>query len=251
MRSDSGHELAELVLRTSQSPIMIWDPDGRPAAFNQAYCDVFGYSVEEAGALRIADLIHPDDLELSLEELAARPADDPSGIKFHYRFLVKNGRVLHVDGQAVGMLLGDRMALLVEYRDVTEQTVTRAALEELEERYRRIVDRAPLAIFTTDSDNRFSSANPICLKLLGCSLEQLKALTPFDLVPSAYREQAAALAEARNWSDSRNPRTFEIPIKHGDGSSSWCEITLLPRFDEESTFLGLDASPGISRSSAS
>jgi len=173
----AGHELAELVLRTAQSPIVIWDTGGRPVAFNQSFCDTFGYSPEEARTLTHSALIHADERELVRASVAERAPGDHSRRTFRRRLIARDGRIVHVEGSSVGLPMGDQTALLVEYRDVTAQTVARLMLEELEARYQRIFERAPIAIFTTTSDNRIDFANPACLELLGRTPEELSQLT--------------------------------------------------------------------------
>ncbi|MFW5807198.1 MAG: PAS domain S-box protein, partial [Spirochaetota bacterium] len=54
---------------------------------------------------------------------------------------------------------------------------SRRALEESEERYRRIVDDAPIGIATVDSDGRFRTANPFLRNWLGYSERELRELS--------------------------------------------------------------------------
>lgn len=70
--------------------------------------------------------------------------------------------------------------------EVTDGTVA-AQDRELEQKYRRIIDEASDAIYIADKDGRFLEANPSTTTLLGYSLDELRSLTVFDIIPESHR----------------------------------------------------------------
>ncbi|MFP4012262.1 MAG: PAS domain S-box protein, partial [Spirochaetaceae bacterium] len=97
---------------------------------------------------------------------------------------------------------------------------SRRALEESEERYRRIVDDAPIGIATVDSDGRFRTANPFLRDWLGYSERELRELSVNEVTSSEDHDSAMRLiGELKRCSDEA--LRLEQRCIRRDGSLVW------------------------------
>ncbi len=122
----------QALVQHSSDVIMILDPDGTIRYASPSMALVFGHDPATLAAVRIASLLHPDDLSAArefLEELARSNGPRTGGatpvvLKREWRFRHANGTWLTVDN--VGTNLLDEpviRGLVLNTRDVTEQSV--------------------------------------------------------------------------------------------------------------------------------
>jgi len=112
-------------------------------------------------------------------------------------------------------------ALLRLKRVQDDLRAANARLQEREERYRRLFNVSPDALFLIAADGRFSDANQVALDRYGYSLAELRMMTPADLAATPeLREQALARVQAAlqgpnrfQWRHrTRNGRDFPVEI---------------------------------------
>lgn len=228
-------EIARLFLETAQSPIVVWDQDGRPILFNAAAGRGFEYSPDELRELSILDLVHPDE-HCEVRALQdALEAGDFSERQFRSRMVTRRGRTLFMDCTMSPLPIGGgRIGFTVDYRDVTSEVEAQAQLQLQEELYRGVFENAGIAIFTTDSHNRFFTANTSCLELLGTTMSELRAKTPMDFVHPDYRRQAFELGGEGRAGEAIS----ELPVRMADGRYVWLEVRMYNRYRAEGRFDG-------------
>lgn len=109
-------------------------------------------------------------------------------------------------------------------------------LEESREKFRRIVDLAPVLLWTTGVDGRVGYFNRFCLDFRGRTLEQeigtgwLEGMHPDDLEQS-MRSYLSAYAEHR-------PFRAEFRLRRADGEYRWVLDNATPCFDASGAFTG-------------
>lgn len=81
---------------------------------------------------------------------------------------------------------GQRSAVLLTVRDVTEQVKAQKALRASEARYRGLFEASRDGIAYTTLKGRVVDANPSFLKMLGYTLEEIQQLTYMDLTPRKW-----------------------------------------------------------------
>ena len=123
-----------------------------------------------------------------------------------------NNTIIHdAAGQPIGVFsIGE---------DVTEQQRTNAALQESEERYRRLVEGLPLGLYRSTPEGQLTFCNPMVLELLGLkSLEEASQvnLNQYDFGPSYSREDFRARMEAEGVVYG-----MEYPWTMRDGTQLW------------------------------
>jgi len=105
----------------------------------------------------------------------------------HYR---KNGEMLHVEESTSAIIneFNEITQVVLVSRDVTNRKLTKEALRESEERYRRLVELSPDAIFI-QCDGKVAFINPAGVKLFGAAgAEQLMGKPALDFIHPDHRE---------------------------------------------------------------
>ncbi len=92
---------------------------------------------------------------------------------------------------AVIVLGATLSALISRRREVETRVRAEAALSESEQRYRRLVDRLPDAVFVADADGTVTFANPSACELVGREADEISGLSYSDLVTPAHVTRVA------------------------------------------------------------
>ncbi len=116
--------------------------DGLFRYVNPALAQIFGYAREELVDGRgPRDLVHPDDWPLVRENLRRRIQGEVEAVRYEFRGVRRDGRVIHVEVHGARTLYQGRPAILGTLVDVTERKEAEAAqrrlAQELEERVRQ------------------------------------------------------------------------------------------------------------------
>ena len=156
---------------------------------NDTMLGMFGFSREEA--LRMT----PNDSSLgsspysateALQWIAKAVAEGPQ--VFEWQARKKSGELFWVEvALKVAEISGQRRVLAL-VRDITERKRAVQALRESEDRYRRLIECSPDAIFV-QSEGRIAFINSVGLKLLGASQpEQIIGKPMLELVHPDWRD---------------------------------------------------------------
>jgi PAS domain S-box-containing protein len=144
--------------------------------------------------------------------------------------------ILLVGGLIVS-LVGEKMrrSRSRERRQAQELAGTNAVLGESEEKYRRIVETATEGIVMADAEARMVFVNDRWSEIFGCSPEEARHVTLFDLI---FPEDRAQMAE--RWESRKRGRkeSYEFRFRRKDGSPVWLLVGVAPRLDSEGRFLG-------------
>jgi two-component system, cell cycle sensor histidine kinase and response regulator CckA len=193
--SERGYRL---LFENNPHPMWVYDLDTlRFLAVNETATERYGYSQQEFLGLTIKD-IHPAEELPRLHENVARASPDPeeSGL---WRHRTKDGRPLEVRVTSRPIEFGGRRARLVLALDVTEAQRSEAALRDSEEKYRRLVEISPVAMWISDAFT-VTFANPAALRILGARTPgQVVGRSVFDFVHPDYhaevRERVARMVD--------------------------------------------------------
>ncbi|BEU96654.1 GGDEF domain-containing protein [Acidovorax sp. DW039] len=101
--------------------VCIVDVDSRIVFVSPAFERIFGYAPEEAVGLRMLDLVHPDDREVTSEQ-AHRIMQGTLQLQFENRYIRKDGSVAHILWTA--RWLPERQLRIAVAHDITERKRT-------------------------------------------------------------------------------------------------------------------------------
>jgi PAS domain S-box-containing protein len=156
---------------------LLADRSGRLIDVNSAASELLGYSRDELLAMRVRDVIGPDDttqLEADQSTLIAHGALRTSALALRR----KDGSILPVEISA-NLLSDGRWQAFA--RDITERLRIRNEREEALERFRLTVDEAPIGMAMVALDGRFIRVNNVLCEITGYTPEELKKLTFQDI----------------------------------------------------------------------
>ncbi|MFO0947325.1 MAG: PAS domain S-box protein [Planctomycetota bacterium] len=176
------------VFENADTGIAISDASGRLLECNPAYCKLLGYTPKELQSSSFASYIHPDDRERNLALIASLQKGEIPSFEIENRYRHKDGRSVWVH-KFTALLPKDSDApsnMMALVTDITERRAAEQSLRESEERYRKLMDVLPGAVFVHANDE-IVFCNPAFVRLMGVErADALLGKSPFDIVPSDY-----------------------------------------------------------------
>lgn len=173
--------------------LCIADTNGRFLRVNPEWERTLGYKVEDLEGRRFLDLVHPDDIQATLEamrELAAQRVV----LGFVNRYRCKDGSYRFIEWRS--MPVGE--LIYAAARDITGHREVEHRLAESEERYRLLAETAEDIIIVHDLEGRILYANPAGLAVTGFLAEDLPGQRLVDvLTPDAREAHLARMARRR------------------------------------------------------
>lgn len=110
--------------------------------------------------------------------------------------------------------------------EIAERKRAEAALQESEEKYRKLVEESHDAIFIYH-DDRFLFTNGRMCRLTGYSREELSELRGSELIHKDDRKRVIEIVEDRN-REAEAPRVFQAKMVRSDGGIRLCEFAISP-----------------------
>jgi PAS domain S-box-containing protein len=133
-------------------------------------------------------------------------------------------------------LLRPEGGAIVKHLDISERKMTELALRESENRFRRMADSIPIAVWMSETDGRCSYVNQQWLDMTGRTFEQEAGIGWLDNVhPDDQGESMDTYMRAFN---ARQPFSVECRVRHHDGEFRWLLASGTPRYGPDGGFLG-------------
>jgi len=200
--------------------ILVLDPDADAILdANPAACRMLGYSREELLST-LPSTIHPGDTQLFHAFLRA-VQETGSGWTNELTCTTKARERLPSEISASAIEIGGRTAVVAAVRDVSERVRLRLALQESEERFRRMVENAGDAIFLLRTDGALHDINQQACDQLGCTREELLKLSVRDFTIEYDPERFRWIASELPYGETL---TIEKLHRRRDGSTYPAEI---------------------------
>lgn len=170
-------------------------------------------------------LTHPDDRKLLASAIEACLAGARQTPILELRFR-------HADGswrtfESVGTNLLDDPGvngIVFNSRDVTQRTLTEAALQKSEKRFRSAFDNAPIGLAIVGANDRFREVNRSLSELVGFDEGELLHLTLADITFEEDVDDSSELS-SRLWSGAIDKFQLEKRFVHKDGHIVWVDLT--------------------------
>lgn len=184
---------------------------------NPSLANTFGYSVEEViDKLGPLDLTYPDDRDLVKENIKKRIEGKVKDIRYEFRGLRKDGRIIYVEVHGTQIIYKDKPAIVGTLIDITERKEAEKALHLAEENFRHSFDESPIGIRIVNEEGKTIYANKALLDIYGYeSLDELINTSVSNrYTPESYEEFKKRRELRRQGIETPN---YEISIIRKDG----------------------------------
>jgi two-component system cell cycle sensor histidine kinase/response regulator CckA len=213
--------LFHVLVQNSSDAIVMLDADGAILFASESATRIGGWALEERIGRSAFETIHPDEVapaRARFEECLQRPGVPVAG---ESRVRHKDGTWRHIESIAVNRLDDPAIAaIVVNYRDVTDQRLAGEALRSSEQRLRHIVERAQDLIYYCDASGRFTYVNPTAARVMQYGEEELLGRHFFSLVSEEHRPGVAEFY--RRQIAEKTPTTYlEFPTVKKNGDTLW------------------------------
>jgi PAS domain S-box-containing protein len=233
----AGSEASFLQL-FQQSPlgITLTDPQThRYVDMNQTFLDLCGYTREELIGRSVLDF---DIWVNPAERIAAvrKVVSEGKVRDLEFQFRRKNGTVGTARASAELVEVGARTLLLGVAADITDRKNVEQALRESDKRFRLMADSAPVLVWLSGHDGRYTDVNLEWRRFTGRTLESAlgdgwtESIHPEDL--------SFALMTYRQSFESKRGFSSEYRMRRNDGVYRWLLDKGVPRFQEDGSFAG-------------
>jgi PAS domain S-box-containing protein len=211
---------------------------------------ITGYSTEEfiSGAVRVIDLIHPEDLNAVSSAIARLQTIPNHADELIYRIFRKDGQVSWVR-DLIRNTCGESgvpIAMQGIVYDITKEKEAEALLRRSEAQYRLLAENAKDVIWAVDTDFQFTYVSPSSVRMSGFTAEEVMNIPFAAMYTLESREMIREyISQASVWfreglvPEDQHTLTIESQRYRKDGSIIWVEVTTNVIFDEEGKPTGL------------
>ena len=183
-----SEERHRILVETVPSGIGEIDPFGTITFANEAYCSLYGYSMEEMIGKSILDLQASEATAKQLGDyLAFVKRERPPRAPWFSEERARDGKRINVQVDWNYKLddEGGVVGFIFVISDITEQRRAERALQESEERFRSLIEEASDAIFVHDFNGKFLQCNRQACASLGYTRDELLLMSVSDIDPDA------------------------------------------------------------------
>jgi PAS domain S-box-containing protein len=180
MKTDPGYNIMSVdelwaFYNSSNSFFCIIGTDGLLKHANPAYIKATGYSEQELFSKPYTDLIHPEDLQSSVEKIAEVNKGQPV-FSYRSRVITKNGSTRWYSWTAINSEEEGRVYCTGE--DCTEKK----EIEDEMERLSLVVKKTANGITITDKDRKILWVNEAFTKLTGYTIDEVIGKKPLEVL---------------------------------------------------------------------
>ena len=222
------------------------DEEGRWVFLNDATCEFFGKPRQELLGTDSRVLIHPEDLELSVQAIRKAAVTRQPIEGFVNRQVTPMGmRAVEWNASPFFDEDGRYAGIQMTGRDITQRKQMEEALRESETRYRLLAENTSDLIWTMDLGLRYTYMSPSVTHMRGYSVEEIvgstvaETMTPASL-EAARKTLAEELAmERMEQKDLQRSRKLELEMYCKDGSTIWTEMNMKFLRDSDGNPVGI------------
>lgn len=225
IQSEEREALLGGMLNEAPLSITIHSFDDRFLYVNAETARLHGYESEsEFMAISLADLDVPESSDKREERY--RRISRQGEATFEVRHYRKDGTEFPLEVIAKSITWKGQPAILSMARDISERQEAEAALRESEERFRSLVEFAPVAVLLM-RDGRYTYGNPAAADLLGLkNCDEIAGINALDTIAPEF---VGAVRDRIGKIDSgSNNAPMEMRIMRPSGEKVWTRSTSVP-----------------------
>lgn len=241
-----GEEYFRALIAHASDVITVLTRDGTIRYASPSAEKVLGYPPESLIGRNASDFMHPADTPTFGEAFADLIRHPGASEPFETRLRHRDGSWRIMEGVAANLLENPAVkGIVINVRDITSRKQAEAALQESEERFKRIAENAPDMIFRWSYARGFEYVSPASTEVVGYTPEEHYAdpglgyrNIHIDDIP-IYESVFSDLA------NPEGPRRYcVIRWIHKDGHIKHIEMRMTPIFDRRGDLIAIE---GIAR----
>ena len=199
--------------------------------FNDRLCEILGYSREELEALTWAEITHPEDLQLDVDQFERIMRDESDAYTMQKRYIRKDGSVVHAFIDVHCLRREDRSVevFIATVDDISEDVQARQALVDSKQRLKKVVVESPNPTIVLNEDGQIQLLSRSWCELSGYRAEQLTSVDDWlrlirsDAAAPKARAHIQTLFEAPGRVDEG-----DFPVRCADGSERIWAFSSMP-----------------------
>jgi len=219
--------------------------DGRFVDINQAFCDIVGYPKNALKKLSFTAITHPDDINVSFENINKLIAGQIDSYRIEKRYFHCDGHVVwaQVDTSLQRGLSGEPQYMIAQIEDITAHKRAEDALRESEEKLRTLIEAIPDPIQFKDGEGHWLASNAAARHAFGLDKIDCNGKSDEELSAIAHPSFREALLNCRKtdvqaWNTGGMSRLEEI-IPLDDGSKLFFDVIKKTLFHKDGERAGL------------
>jgi two-component system, cell cycle sensor histidine kinase and response regulator CckA len=177
-------------------------------------------SMEELIGKPVLDLVHPGYRQMIVERMKEVLSTKQTLPLLEEKFIRLDGSEVDVEVKALPVTFGNRPAVQLIVRDISERKQTEEALHESQLRYRAAVEQSNEGITIADLDGRYIMVNPAFCRMTGYSETELLSIRVIQLMP-----KRSSLKLFTRVADQHASGQREVELMRKDGSTFIALIT--------------------------
>ncbi len=228
------------LISNMHSAILAEDAERKIILVNQIFCDLFNVPLEPDqmkgfdcnDASEVSKVLFTDEQGFidRINELL-RNKKIVYGDVLH----MKDGRVLERDYLPVHEE-GEYNGHLWKYQDITDAMQTKASLQKVEEKYKKIIESLNVGLMEVDLEHNITKVYPAFCQMTGYSEYEILGENALKLL--ATDEDLLALKYQNNSRIQGASGIYEARLKTKDGTIKWVIISGAPIYDQNDKVIG-------------
>lgn len=221
--SERKHRFQAHLLDAVEQAVIVTDLEGGVVYWNPCAERLYGWSAEEAMGRTTVDLIVSEQARQYDAEIMAQLQAGESWFG-EYSARSRDGRPFPIQVTLIPIsdANGELYRIIAVSSEITQRTQVEAALRQSQERYRALIEQAHYGIILIQ-DGKIRFANSYIIELVGYATNELTE-APFGAYLTADQRPAAADRYRRRLAGEAVPSTYEMTLRHRDGSPIEVEI---------------------------
>ncbi len=220
-----SEERYKTITESTMDVIFILDETGRQLFFNERVEEVLGYKAKEITGRLFTEFVPKKELPKYLLQLKNA---------FQHREVTNFiTQIYHKDGHLVDVEINGRLikqngkyAAQGSIREITERRRAEKKLRESEERFRSLIENAPVGVLLADQEGNILEVNPSALRILGSpSAEATRKINILNFTPLI---EAGISAEFEKCVQTAQPLFSEHPYVTKWGKSIELNLRFTP-----------------------
>ena len=191
---------------------------------NTGFHKLFGVTLEEVNSpeFNFMDLVAPESRPIVIERAEKYARGETVDPEYEFKALTKDGRELYVRTNTARIRFRGEDATLGIIRDITARKEIEISLQESEEKYRVLVERANDGIAIIQ-EGTLTFLNQRVADLIGYEIEELIDTPIMQYIHPDVRDEVMERYQRRMRGESV-PAVYESAFLRKDGSTSYAEV---------------------------